>query len=432
MPEDRGVGLADFVLPLLRRRRMIGTFVAVAAVGSVIAALLWPQSWRASATLLPPDRRMDNPVFLPGGLDQIGTTLRGISLRQVATPTDIFVAILESRNVAARIVERFGLREEYGLKSESKAIARFGEDLDVTTTREGLVQVSAVASSAERAADIANALVEELDRVNRELATREAASIREFVEKELNDAKLRLARAEDDLRSFQETHGAIEITEQARAVIAAAAQVRADILATEVDLGVLRRTRDESHPDVQRAEEYLRELRIQLEKIEGTNLAIERVDAGDAGPAGAETGEPADGTGEPAVDGGAAADSGNVRDPFPPLARIPALGLRFGRLLREVKTEETVVGLLIEQYHRARIEERRALPTVRVLDSAVPPERRFRPRRTILVLLVTGVAGLASVALAYGLEILDRVRREPDRYPGLHALARDFRQGART
>jgi uncharacterized protein involved in exopolysaccharide biosynthesis len=428
VPEDRDVGLADFVLPLVRRRRMILLLVGIAAVGSVIAALAWPKSWRATTTLLPPERRMDNPVFLPGGLDQIGTTLRGISLRQVATPTDIFVAILESRNVGERIVERFGLREEYGLKSVNKAVARFGEDLTVSTTREGLIQVSAVAGSAEKAAGIANAVVEELDRVNRELAGREAASVREFVEGELNDAKARLAGAEDDLRSFQETHGAVEITEQARAVIAAAAQVRADILATEVELGVLRRTRDASHPDVRRAEDYLRELRRHLEEIEGTNLVDQAASADAAhGDGPADDGGAAHGGGTEA-----AADSAVKPDPFPPLSRVPSLGLRFGRLYRDVKTEEAVVGLLIEQFHRARIEERRALPTVRVLDPAVPPERRFRPRRTVMVLLVTGAATVLSALLAYGLEIADRVRGDPARYPGLHALARDFRKGVRS
>lgn len=418
MTEERGIGLADFVLPLVRRRRMIFSLVGIAAVGSVVAALLWPQSWRASVTLLPPDRRMDNPAFLPGGLDQIGSTLRGITLRQVATPSDIFVAILQSRNVAQAIVRKFGLQKEYGLKSENKAIARFDEDLDVSTTREGLIQVSTVASSPERAAEMANAVVEELDRVNRDLATREATSVREFVEKEMHEAEDRLASAEERMRAFQETHGTIEITEQARAVIAAAAQVRADILSAEVELGVLRRTRDASHPDVRRAEDYLHELRLRLKEIEGTPPPPSSVDSGDRTTA--------------LPDGGAGADTTTTPNPFPALTEIPELGLEYGRLLRDVKTEETVVGLLVEQYHRARIEERRALPTVRVLDAAVPPEHRYRPRRTILVVLVTGASVLLAAVLAYALEIVERVRSDPARFAGLHELADDFRKGVRS
>lgn len=416
MSEAADVGLADFVLPLIRRRRLIAGLVAVVAVASVIAALVWPKSWRASATLLPPERRMDNPLFVPGGFEGLGASLRGISLRHVATPSDIFVAILESRNVAEALVERFGLQEEYDVRSLTKAVKRLQSESEVTVTREGTIRVSATAGSAELAADLANAFVEELDRVNRTLANQEAVAIREFVEKELAESKDRLSAAEDELRSFQETHGAVEVTEQARAVIAAAAAIRAQILTAEVDLGVLLRTRDESHPEVQRARDYLAELRLRLAEIEGED---ESALAGgtQAGPV-EPTAPPEPETAEPEV--------------FPPLSKMPSLGLRYGRLLREVKTEEAVVALLTEQYHRARIEERRSLPTVRVLDAAVPPERRYRPRRTMLVLLCTGLAFVAAVGLAYSLEIVDRIRRDPVRYAPLHRLAGDLRKGIRS
>ena len=90
------------------------------------------------------------------------------------------------------------------------------------------------------------------------------------------------------------------------------------------------------------------------------------------------------------------------------------------------------MGLLTEQYHRARIEERRALPTVRVLDPAVPPVNRFRPRRTIMVVFLTAAAALLAALLAYGLEIVDRIRNDPVRFAGIHAVARDLRKGVRS
>jgi uncharacterized protein involved in exopolysaccharide biosynthesis len=409
------IRFSDFVLPLWQRRRGIILFVASWALIAVAAALLWPKSYRATATLLPPERRMDNPLFVPGSVEGLGAGLRGITLRHVATPTDVFVAILRSRTVLDSLVERHHLREEYKVKSLEKAAKKLAKNMNVKTTQDGMITIGMVASSAAKAADLANGSIEQLDLVNRNLATQEAAAIRGFIEKELDESRLRLTAAEDTMRAFQEKYGAVEVTEQARAVITAAAQIRAKILTAEVELGVLRRTRDESHPDVQNARAVLNELRARLQEIEG-EAPVEA--------------KPSDAPGTKTGDTGKA--KAPPRDVFPPLSRVPALGFQYGRLLREVKTEEAVVALLTEQYHWARIEEKRSLPTVRVLDRAVPPERRYRPRRTLMVASIVAAALALAVMAAYALEIADRIRRQPERYATLHNLARDFRRGLRT
>lgn len=424
--QEPKIRFVDFLLPPIRRRRMIFWIVLVAGMGSITASLLWPKSWRASVTILPPERRMDNPLFVPGGFEGLGASLRGITLRHVATPTDIFVAILESRNVAEQIVDRFDLVEEYGAATKLAAVKTLREQTEVVVTGDGTIAVRAIASSPDRAAEMANAYVEELDRLNRSLAYREAQSIREFVEKELDEARLRLATAEEELRTFQEDYGAIEVTEQARAVIGAAAEVSARILAAEVELGVLRRTRDDDHPDVVAAHDLLEELRLRLAEIEGTDVTLAEASPTEDGTRGTN--------GHPET-GGAPGDHGDLekgKSVFPPLSRVPRLGLEFGRLFRTLKTEEAVVMLLTEQYHRARIEEKRSLPTVRVLDEAVPPDRRYWPRRTLMVVMTTGAGLFLALLLTYALEIVSLVRGDPGRYPGVHALAQDLRKGLRT
>jgi uncharacterized protein involved in exopolysaccharide biosynthesis len=418
--DEARLSFIDFILPLVRHRKLIAGLVGAAAVAAVAAAFVMPKSWRASVTLLPPERRMDNPLFLPGGVD-VGASLRGISLRHVATPTDIFVAILKSRNVRQALVERLGLAEEYGVG----AIGALRSKTDIRVSPDGIIVVRVVASSPEKAAEVANGYVDELDRVNRNLALKEAAAVRQFVERELEQAKTRLASAEETLREFQERHGAIEVTEQARAIISAAATLRAQIVAAEVELGVLRRTHDAAHPDVVAARDYVNELKLRLAEIEGEkDPAIVRVS------------READGEASGRASGAGPADS-NEENPqasgeiFPPLSRMPALGLEFGRLLRDVKTEEAVMALLTEQYHRARIEERRSLPTVRVLDPAFPPERTFRPRRFFMVALAAGVSLFLSILLAYGLDIVERIRNDPERYSGVHGVIQDLRKGLR-
>ena len=360
---------------------------------------------------------MDNPLFVPGSVEGLGASLRGITLRHVATPTDVFVAILRSRTVLDSLVERHHLREEYKVKSIERASKKLAKKMSVKTTQDGMITIGTIASSPAKAADLANGSIEQLDHVNRSLAAQEAAAIRGFIEKELVESRVRLTSAEDSLRAFQEKYGAVQVTEQARAVISAAAQIRARMLTAEVELGVLLRTRDESHPDVQNARAILNELRARLQELEGEAPAAPKpLDVPNPNA-------PAEGN------GGAKKPA---RDVFPPLSRVPELGFQFGRLLREVKTEEAVVALLTEQFHWARIEEKRSLPTVRVLDRAVPPERRYRPRRTLMVAGIVAGAIALSVLAAYALDIADRIRRQPERYATLHSLARDFRRGLRT
>ncbi|MGH2569977.1 MAG: Wzz/FepE/Etk N-terminal domain-containing protein, partial [bacterium] len=156
------IRFVDFVLPLARRRRLIVLVVLVAAVASVVASLLWPKTWRATVTLLPPERRMDNPGFIPGSFEGLGASLRGVSLRHVATPTDIFLAILDSRNVAEALVTRLGLQEEFGVKSMQSATRRLQKSTRVAVTQDGTIRIEAFATSPERAANLANAYVEEL------------------------------------------------------------------------------------------------------------------------------------------------------------------------------------------------------------------------------------------------------------------------------
>jgi uncharacterized protein involved in exopolysaccharide biosynthesis len=415
------IRFVDFVLPLARRRRLIVRIVLVAAVASVVASLLWPKTWRATVTLLPPERRMDNPGFIPGSFEGLGASLRGVSLRHVATPTDIFLAILESRNVAEALVTRLGLKEEYRAKSMQSATRRLQKSTRVVVTQDGTIRIEAFANSPERAANLANAYVEELDRVNRTLAGAQAVAIREFIETELGESRMRLADAEEALRAFQETHGAIEVAEQTKAVIQAAAEIRARILTAEVELGVLRRTRVESHPEVVQAKDVLAELRLRLDEIEGRQEPIVAVET--------KSGKP--------VEHGTNGDSAAVppvpqAEVFPPLSRVPQLGLQWGRLFRELKTQEVVVGLLTEQFHRARIEEKRSLPTVRVLDPAVPPERRWRPRRGLICVAGTACGFALAMMIAYGLEIARRVREDPERFGSLREIGADLRKGLRT
>jgi uncharacterized protein involved in exopolysaccharide biosynthesis len=71
-------------------------------------------------------------------------------------------------------------------------------------------------------------------------------------------------------------------------------------------------------------------------------------------------------------------------------ADVPELGMELARLIREVKIQSEVYLLLQQQYYRERIQENRDLPTVEILDEAIPPLKAASPR----ILFSTLISGL--------------------------------------
>jgi len=59
---------------------------------------------------------------------------------------------------------------------------------------------------------------------------------------------------------------------------------------------------------------------------------------------------------------------------------VPELGMLLSKLLRTVKIKNEVYLLLQQQYYKERIQENRDVPTIDILDEAIPPEKKVSPR----------------------------------------------------
>ncbi len=115
---------------------------------------------------------------------------------------------------------------------------------------------------------MANAFVEEMRSQCKGMAITDAVHRRQFYEEELKDTKVGLARAEDEMRSFQEKTGVIRPNVQAQAVITGDAALRAQIAAKEVEIKVLKTYATSSNPDLQKAEEAMQGMKAELAKLE--------------------------------------------------------------------------------------------------------------------------------------------------------------------
>jgi len=341
------INLLEYFSVLSKRKRFIGALTVGVFVLSIVGSLLLPDRFAATARVM--QGAQDNSMkvsmmaALPDGLGSAAGGLFGKS------STDAWVGILESNSVRDGIIKRFGLREAYGKDTIEDTRKELGGNISVVNTKEDVVVITVEDEDPKKAAAMANAFVEELDRINRDAVMTSGKSTRLFVEKRLVETKGELTRIEDGIRAFQMANKALKLDDQSAAIIESFGDLRGRLAAKEVELQVLRSYATDSNPQVQTIRAEIGGLRRQLTD----------------------------------------AQEGTLRDIFIPTNRIPDLSLQYARLLRDAKVQETLFELLTQQYELARIKEAKDSPTIQVLDLATVPEKKSGPKRGLIVALAT-------------------------------------------
>jgi len=200
-----------------------------------------------------------------------------------------------------------------------------------------------------RAAAIAQAYVEELERLVSELSTSAAHRERVFLEERLKVVKAELDRASTEFSRFASQNAAINIPEQGKAMVEAAAALQGHLIAAESELKGLSEIYTPNNVRVRAVEARVGELRHQLEKPGGN------------------------------ADAGHARDAGDEPSAYPSIRELPLLGVTYADLLRQTRIQETVYETLTQQYELAKVEEAKETPSVKVLDSASVPEIKIYP-----------------------------------------------------
>ncbi|HXI10239.1 MAG TPA: Wzz/FepE/Etk N-terminal domain-containing protein [Thermodesulfobacteriota bacterium] len=370
-PLDDDIDLREYWKALAARKRLVGLVVGVCFSASVVVSLLLPKTYASTASVLPPQ---DDSTLAPTLLSQLPSSLTGIASGLLGTSltSDTWVGILGSQTVRDEIIRRFNLREVYGDDYIEDVRTDLGKAVTIDETKEGIVTVTVEDRDPKRAADMANAFIEELDRVNKKVATTSGGRIRVFVKRRLEETEKDLAGAEEEIKAFQEKNGAVRLDDQSKAIIDAIGAVKGQLMAKEVELQTLLSYATPNNPNVQVLSASVSELKGQLRDLEqGKRVKGKSI--------------------------------------FIPTDKFPDLTLQYARLLRDAKVQETLFELLTQQYEMARIQEAKDSPTVQVLDTAKPAEKKAGPKRTLIV----AVSTLLSLILAAGAALFIELGKRP-------------------
>ncbi|NQV38833.1 MAG: hypothetical protein HQ509_12610 [Candidatus Marinimicrobia bacterium] len=379
------INIIDFFYIIFKHKRIIIINFFVITLLTGIVSLLMPKTFQSTALLMPPSS--DSGLGLMSSLSNLSFGNFNVGIDESSGMT--FIAILKSRSMQEAVINEYNLIKYYKVDDIEEALDVLADNVDVDIDEEGTIRIitrvktgwlsdiNEELTAGKLAAGIANLLVSQLDRVNKDLKIKKAKFHRQFIEKRLEENLIDLNNAEEALKNFQVEFDVIALPEQTVAAINAAANVKAQIISNEIRLSVLRETFQSSHPDIANIEVELTELRSKLKTMEYRfHDSIK--------------------------------DDYNL---FPVFSDVPDLGIQYARLEREVTVQNTLFIYITQQHEEAKIQEARDTPTIQVLDKAAVPIHRIRPSRTMMVYIAGVMAIMISVFGAFFLEYINKLRK---------------------
>src|SRR5258708_3075572 len=235
------------------------------------------------------------------------------------------------------------------------------------------------------------AYVEELNRLVAELSTSSARRERIFLEGRLQAVSHDLETAEKDFSQFASKNIAIDVKEQGRAMVSAAAMLQGQLIAAQSQYEGLREIYTDSNTRVRTVKARIDELQRQLEKLGGKGESATTISS----------------------------QSGDSM--YPSIRKLPLLGVTYADLYRKTKIQEAVLETLTKQYEMAKVQEVKEIPTVKVLDAANVPDKKSFPPRMLIMFLGTPF----SIALAPPLIFLKTAWDATDASDPRKALAQE-------
>lgn len=369
------VDLGSLLWALFRRRGLILLSMLGFFLGSLGVSFVLPSRYKATAKILPPmeDEILPGRAILAGLGQEFGLGLGMMGVRGMPTTLDIFLAILKSNTILDRVIEGYGLIEAYGVEKKGDAARMLRRGTEFRLEPEGVVAVSVESRSPELSARGANAYIAELDRFVKETNMTRGRNTRIFVERRLEDVKADLAAAEESLKVYQQRHGLEILGQDVAHAVELYASLKAQALAKEVELDEMRSYTTADNPLYHSTLRELSELNARLNQM-------------------------------------------------------PPLAMEYARRLRDLKIQEELYALLIQQYEQAKILEARDTPTVVILEEARPPSTPSWPKKKLFVGLFTVLGLVVGVLIAAGDQFLENLKQQPDEYENLRRIGQSLKR----
>jgi uncharacterized protein involved in exopolysaccharide biosynthesis len=376
--EEDEINLLDILQVAADNLRLLVVGPLAAGLVALSIGFAITPTFTATTKILPPQQQQSSAAAMLQSLGALGGLAGAAS--GLKNPADQYVAFVKSQTIQDTLIERFKLKDRYDEQYLQEARKELERNTRVSAgAKDGLITIEVDDKDSAFSAQLANAYVEELQKLMSRLAVTEAQQRRVFFEKQLAAAKNSLAKAEHALKGSGLNSSALKASPQA--AVEGLARLKASITAQEIKLASMRGYLTDNAPEFRQAQTELSAMRAQLMR--------------------AEKEEPSNGRSPEESD--------------------------YVAKFRDFKYQETLFDLFAKQYEIARVDESREGSVIQVLDVAKPPEKKSKPKKALIAAtaaLATGFLLLLWVFIRQGIR---NAGQNPESAEKLSRLRRSFR-----
>ncbi|MBC8526262.1 MAG: hypothetical protein H8D22_05240 [Candidatus Cloacimonetes bacterium] len=341
--QEKEINLIDYWNIIWKRKKFIIISVLIVTILAVIISLLLPKWYKATAVIMPP--ATEEGKFS----SMLGSNLGAFGLGGMFGGSESqmrLLAILKSRNMLEALDDKFDFQKKYEAKFKFQTYNNIKSNLRIEVGEEDQIKISFLDKDQDLVAGVVNYIVHCLDSLNIALSTTKAKSNREFIENRMMMVQDSLAFFESKISNFMEKNRIISIDEQLKAEVEKAADMKAQIMAKEIELDVMKTRLTPNNQKIADSEIALKILKDKYDEFFDHSVSDKL---------------------------------------FISLENIPSIQKQFAQLKRKEVYFTKLLEYLGPQFEQAKIDEAKDVPTVQVLDKAVRPEWKSKPKRIIIV-----------------------------------------------
>ncbi|MCF8241107.1 MAG: hypothetical protein K9J16_06955 [Melioribacteraceae bacterium] len=371
----------DFLTLLTKWRKQIFFNLLIVAVISITISLFLPKWFKSTAIVMPP-QQSNSTSGLSSMLSGLPLSSFGINLGGGSELT--YMAILKSKSLAINVIERYDLQQFYEKPTMEETFLSFYSDYEVLLTEENMISISYEYTDSNMVAEIVNYMIDYLGQKSNQLILERSERTFNLIQKRYFENLHDIDSLKIALENFQNRYGVIEFVEQTKAIIAAVVDFEAQILLKQAELDAVKTNYGEGSPQYNSIKIQIDSFKKQVDVLKSANMQY-------------------------------------LENPFSsmfiPIEKIPELGKKYTDIYTNLLLQQKLQEYLLPEYEQAKMQLMKEKPAIQVIDYAVPPDYKSKPKRAFIVLGAIAIAFIIQLFLILLFRKIEFIRlNEPEKY----------------